>query len=166
MNPETAVTCNRGHFNQVFFAVWTLAQIDPALWLLRWDSLQYSHPHTWFWKCRIGGLKADSQRTLKFNCKVFYLGFSKEYYIRLTIRPQRKGSSSRQVWWSWTTLSPAKLGNSSELYELAGKVNRRTIRLSFLCGGVGRTVTHTYTMYIRGPIAPFTHTNPGYFNPD
>ena len=21
MNPETAVTCNRGHFNQVFFAV-------------------------------------------------------------------------------------------------------------------------------------------------
>ena len=144
---------------------WTLVQRDPALWLLRWGSLQYSQPHTWFWKCRIGGLKADNQHTLKFNCKVFYLGFSKQNItsIQPCIRPQKKGSSSRQVRWSWT---PAKLGNSSELYELAGKANGRAIRLSFLCGGGGRTVLHSYTMYIRGPIAPFTHTNPGYFNPD
>ena len=28
MNPETAVTCNRGHFNQVFFAVYNCMHTD------------------------------------------------------------------------------------------------------------------------------------------
>ena len=38
MNPETAVTCNRGHFNQVFFAVKLYGHVETYIDAYAWTT--------------------------------------------------------------------------------------------------------------------------------